>query len=165
MVRWGQPAIVGEMVAGIVLGPAVLGLVAPNAALSGISSLAVFLVVLSAGLEMSFRDIVGAMRGRGLVIALAAFALPFGAGTAVATILSVQILLALAERVPAWRISPAREVQTGWHRTCIRLHVPLQCGLQPTSTVPVICRRSGPAAFWRVNIVGAILGGRSERSS
>ncbi|MCW5611877.1 MAG: cation:proton antiporter [Rubrivivax sp.] len=83
-VRWGQPAIVGEMLAGILLGPSVLGLIAPSEALSGIASLAIFLVVLSAGLEMSLQDVAGAMRGRGLVVALIAFALPFGAGLAVA---------------------------------------------------------------------------------
>lgn len=82
--RWGQPAIVGEMLAGIVLGPAVLGLVEPNAALSGIASLAIFLVVLDAGLEMSFQDVQAAMRGRGLVLAMLAFFLPFGAGMLVA---------------------------------------------------------------------------------
>lgn len=82
--RWGQPAIVGEMIAGIVLGPAVLGLVEPNAALSGIASLAIFLVILAAGLEMSFQDVVSAIRGRGFVVGLAAFALPFAAGAFVA---------------------------------------------------------------------------------
>lgn len=82
--RWGQPAIVGEMVAGILLGPAVLGFVEPNPALSGIASLAIFLVVLDAGLEMSFKDVQAAMRGRGFVVAMVAFFLPFGAGAAVA---------------------------------------------------------------------------------
>jgi len=82
--RWGQPAIVGEMLAGILLGPAVLGLVEPNAALSGIASLAIFLVVLDAGLEMNFQDVQAAMRGRGFVVAMIAFLLPFGAGAVVA---------------------------------------------------------------------------------
>lgn len=82
--RWGQPAMVGEMVAGILLGPAVLGLVEPNLALSGIASLAIFLVVLDAGLEMNFQDVQAAMRGRGLVVAMIAFILPFCAGAAVA---------------------------------------------------------------------------------
>lgn len=82
--RYGQPAIVGEMIAGILLGPAVLGLVEPNPALAGIASLAIFLVVLAAGLEMSFHDVARAMRGRGLVVAMAAFVLPFAAGAAVA---------------------------------------------------------------------------------
>ncbi|MDP3651192.1 MAG: cation:proton antiporter [Rhodoferax sp.] len=83
-VKWGQPAIVGEMIAGVLLGPGVLGLILPDAALSGIASLAIFLVVLAAGLEMNLHDVVGAMRGRGLVIAMAAFALPFAAGLGVA---------------------------------------------------------------------------------
>lgn len=71
--RWGQPSIVGEMMAGILLGPAVLGLVEPNPALSGIASLAIFLVVLDAGLEMNFQDVQAAMRGRGFIIAMIAF--------------------------------------------------------------------------------------------
>ena len=70
--RWGQPAIVGEMMAGILLGPALLGLVEPNPALSGIASLAIFLVVLDAGLEMNFQDVQAAMRGRGFIIAMIA---------------------------------------------------------------------------------------------
>lgn len=82
--RWGQPAIVGEVLAGIVLGQAVLGIVEPKAALSGIAALAIFLVVLEAGLEMRLHDVLTAMRGRGLVPAMAAFALPFAAGATVA---------------------------------------------------------------------------------
>ena len=46
-----------------------------------------------------------------------------------ATMAALQLLLALAERVPAWRHSPAAAPQTAWHRACIRLHVPLQTGL------------------------------------
>jgi Kef-type K+ transport system membrane component KefB len=78
--RFGQPAIVGEMLAGVVLGPSLLNLIQPNLALSGISELAVFLVVLSAGLEMEFKDIVSALRGRGLVVAILGFILPMAAG-------------------------------------------------------------------------------------
>ena len=42
------------------------------------------------------------------------------------TLLSVQVALALAERVPVWRGSPPATEQTRWHRACLRLHVPLQ---------------------------------------
>ncbi len=75
--RYGQPEIVGEILAGVLLGPSVLNLVTPNPALSGIADLAVFLVILAAGLEMRFSDIFDAMRGRGLVLALLAFLIPF----------------------------------------------------------------------------------------
>lgn len=76
--RLGQPDILGEMLAGILLGPAVLNLVHPNAALSGISELAVFLIILSAGLEMSYKDIMSTFKGKGLFIASISFIIPFG---------------------------------------------------------------------------------------
>lgn len=81
--RYRQPAIVGEMLAGVLLGPSVLGLIEANEALKGIAELAVFLVVLSAGLEMKFRDVVDAMRGKGLVVALLGFVIPLAAGIGV----------------------------------------------------------------------------------
>jgi Kef-type K+ transport system membrane component KefB len=81
--RLGQPAIVGEMLAGVLLGPAVLNLLEPNEALQGISDLAVFLVVLSAGLEMEFRSVIDSLRGRGLVIATLGFLVPMSAGIGV----------------------------------------------------------------------------------
>lgn len=82
--RYGHPELIGEILAGVVLGPALLGVVTPSLALSGVAELAVFLIILSAGLEMRFTDILAAMRGRGLVLALISFALPFAAGAAVA---------------------------------------------------------------------------------
>lgn len=76
--KLGQPDIVGEMLAGILLGPAILNIVHPNAALSGISELAVFLIILSAGLEMSYKDIMSTFQGKGLFIAALSFIIPFG---------------------------------------------------------------------------------------
>lgn len=82
--RFGQPALIGEMLGGILLGPAVLGVIQPTPALAGIAELAVFLVILTAGLEMRFEDIVGAMKGGGLGLAILSFMLPFLGGVAVA---------------------------------------------------------------------------------
>lgn len=82
--RFNQPAVIGEMLAGILLGPAVFEVIEPTRALAGISELAVFLVILSAGLEMRFDDIVGAMKGGGLRLAALSFLIPFFAGVAVA---------------------------------------------------------------------------------
>ena len=78
--KFRQPAIVGEMLAGVLLGPSVLNLIHANAALSGSSELAVFLVVLSAGLEMNFKDVVNALKGKGLVVAMLGFLIPLAAG-------------------------------------------------------------------------------------
>lgn len=75
--KYNQPEVVGEILAGVLLGPSVLNLVYPDRQLSGIADLAVFLVILAAGLEMRFSDIMTAMRGRGLLLALLSFVLPF----------------------------------------------------------------------------------------
>lgn len=82
-VRFNQPSIVGEMLAGVILGPSVLNFIQANKALSGISELAVFLVVLSAGLEMKFGDIADSLKGKGAVIAVLGFLVPLASGISV----------------------------------------------------------------------------------
>lgn len=80
--RFNQPEIIGEILAGLLLGPTLLDVIRPNPSLAGVSELAVFLLILAAGLEMQIGDIVGAMRGRGMVLAVIGFGLPFVAGVA-----------------------------------------------------------------------------------
>lgn len=80
MMRLRQPAIIGELAAGVLLGPSGLDLVRFSEPLGGIAGLAIFFIVLSAGMEMKFADIVSAARGRGLMLALISFAMPFVAG-------------------------------------------------------------------------------------
>ena len=63
-----------------------------------------------------------------------AWLLPIGVAAAAAesalsawlALLGYQVAFALAERIPALQRSPPAGTQTGWHRACIRLHVPLQ---------------------------------------
>jgi Kef-type K+ transport system membrane component KefB len=81
--RFRQPAIVGEMLAGVLLGPSVLNVIQANAALRGISELAVFLVVLSAGLEMKFKDVTDAFKGKGILVSILGFLIPFLSGVGV----------------------------------------------------------------------------------
>lgn len=81
--RFKQPAIVGEMMAGVILGPSAFNFVQSNAALAAISDLSVFLIVLSAGLEMNFKDIVKTLFGRGIIVAILGFGIPFVSGIAV----------------------------------------------------------------------------------
>lgn len=90
--RFNQPSIVGEMLAGVLLGPSVLNLIKTNTALAGISELAIFLVVLSAGLEMNFKDILNALRGRGVVIAILGFVIPLTGGILVGTAFHLDVM-------------------------------------------------------------------------
>lgn len=78
--RFNQPAIIGQMLAGVILGPSLLHLITATPALSGLAEFAVFLIVLSAGLEMNFKEVIDSMRGKGAVIALLGFILPLAGG-------------------------------------------------------------------------------------
>jgi Kef-type K+ transport system membrane component KefB len=84
--RYKQPTIVGEMLAGVILGPAILNLIAPSHALGAISELAVFLIVLTAGLEMNFAEVIGSLRGRGLIISVLSFVIPLAGGLLVGVV-------------------------------------------------------------------------------
>lgn len=90
--RYGHPELIGEILAGVLLGPALLGLINPNPALAGIAELAVFLIILSAGLEMRFTEIIAAMRGRGMLLALISFIVPFASGVAVAAAFELDLM-------------------------------------------------------------------------
>ncbi|MCM2277201.1 MAG: cation:proton antiporter [Oligoflexia bacterium] len=90
--KFNQPAIVGEMLAGVLLGPSMLDAIQPSPALAGISELAVFLVVLSAGLEMKFKDVVDALRGRGFLIAVLGFVIPLFAGMLVGIVFGLDVM-------------------------------------------------------------------------
>lgn len=90
--RFNQPAIVGEMLAGVLLGPSVLKLIEADAALSGIAEFAVFLIVLSAGLEMNLKDILNSLRGKGLVIAVLGFVIPLAAGITVGLAFQLDVM-------------------------------------------------------------------------
>ena len=90
--RLGQPAVIGEMVAGLLLGPTLLGAVAPAfhgwlfpasgpaaVALDGVVALAVALLLLVAGMEVDL-SILWRQGRAGLTIALAGVAIPLGVG-------------------------------------------------------------------------------------
>lgn len=77
--RIKQPALGGELLAGIILGPTVFGLVQPNADLELLSTIAIFFVMLFIGLEMDLREIRRAGKSA-FVISVISLILPFVAG-------------------------------------------------------------------------------------
>jgi Kef-type K+ transport system membrane component KefB len=77
--RIGQPSLVGELLAGLIIGPSVLGLVLPNPDLQVLSNLAVFFLMFLAGLEMDAREIRRAGRAA-IVISIIAFFIPLLSG-------------------------------------------------------------------------------------
>ena len=95
--RYGQPRVVGEMFAGVLLGPSALGLVAPHLYdllfprgsvrfLNALSQVGLMLFMFLVGLDLNL----GSIRRHGRAVVLAAhagIALPFFLGTAAALIL------------------------------------------------------------------------------
>lgn len=90
--QFKQPTIVGEMLAGVILGPSLFHLIEANAALSGIAEFAMFLIVLSAGLEMNFRDVTDSLRGKGIVIAILGFVIPLTGGVLVGAAFGLDVM-------------------------------------------------------------------------
>lgn len=95
MVRMGQPALIGEIISGIILGPALFKMVQPSDPLSGIAKLSVFLIVFSAGLEMDFHKVLKAFKGLGLVIAAISFFFPLICGIAVGQLFGLDAMRTL----------------------------------------------------------------------
>lgn len=77
--RLRQPAVVGEILAGVLIGPSVLGWVGPNEVTAALAEIGVILLLFSVGLEVKPRAIfkVGPLA---LLVASAGVVLPFGAG-------------------------------------------------------------------------------------
>ncbi|MES2581683.1 MAG: cation:proton antiporter [Pseudomonadota bacterium] len=87
--RLKQPALAGHMVAGILIGPSLLGWLLPTPTLGAVADIAVLFVVLSAGLEMRLQQVFDTFRGRGVLAMLVGFLLPAAAGAGVAAAFSV----------------------------------------------------------------------------
>lgn len=80
MERFKQPAMIGEILAGVLLGPTVLNFIHRTEELKVISELGVFLLVIIAGLEIHLDEIVKSMKGRNIVISISAFFIPIISG-------------------------------------------------------------------------------------
>jgi Kef-type K+ transport system membrane component KefB len=88
--RLGQPAMIGEILAGVLLGPSVLGLVRLTPELQGIADLGVFLLVLLAGMEMEVSQLAQAARGRGIWVAVLGFVTPLVLGMALGALYGLE---------------------------------------------------------------------------
>ena len=93
--RIRQPAVLGELLAGVLLGGSVLGIVDPsNAVLSAMSEIGVILLLFEIGLETDVRSLMK-VGGVATTVAFAGVALPFGAGFFGAELLGLTTVPAL----------------------------------------------------------------------
>jgi Kef-type K+ transport system membrane component KefB len=93
--RIGQPAVLGELVAGVVLGRSVLGLVDPHTDMLHLcAELGVIILLFEIGLETHLRQLFQ-VGGAATVVALVGVALPFAFGYAVCWMLGFDTLVAV----------------------------------------------------------------------
>ncbi|WP_340098376.1 cation:proton antiporter [Salinibaculum salinum] len=77
--RVGYPALMGEIFAGIVFGPAILGLLQPAEFLDIFAELGVFLLMIYVGMEVDLHDLFE-LGPQALMVAIGGFILPFALG-------------------------------------------------------------------------------------
>lgn len=92
--RVKQPALVGELLAGVMIGPSLLGIVSIDASLKVITDLGVFFLMFLTGLEMHPDEIKKAGK-KGLILSITAFLVPFSAGAGLANLLGLDMLVSL----------------------------------------------------------------------
>lgn len=88
----GQLAIVGEILAGLLLGPVILNLIQASEQLMGVVQLGVFLLIFSAGLEMEMHEILAALRKKAALGALFGFSIPLATGVGIGHLFGLSLL-------------------------------------------------------------------------
>ncbi|MGX5572144.1 cation:proton antiporter [Bacillus toyonensis] len=78
-VRLGQPSVLGKLIVGIVIGPAVFGWIENSELLTQLSNVGVILLMFMAGLETDLEEL-NANRNSSLAVALGGIILPFVGG-------------------------------------------------------------------------------------
>ncbi len=92
--RVGYPALMGELLAGIVFGPALLGLLHPADELEILAELGVFLLMIYVGMEVDIHDLFE-LGPQSLMIAFGGFVLPFALGYGVGVYVGTSVEQAL----------------------------------------------------------------------
>jgi Kef-type K+ transport system membrane component KefB len=80
--RLGQPGIVGEILAGVLLGPSVLGWLAPSEFLTALSDLGAMFLLFRVGLEVKSSELMK-VGGTATLVAFSGVVVPFALGTAI----------------------------------------------------------------------------------
>src|ERR1051325_9757232 len=80
--RIGQPGIVGEILAGVLIGPSVLGWLAPNELLTALSDLGAMFLLFRVGLEVKSSELMK-VGSTATLVAFTGVVVPFIMGTAI----------------------------------------------------------------------------------
>src|SRR5205814_10159454 len=82
--RLGQPGIVGEILAGVLIGPSLLNWVQPDQVLLALAEIGVMFLLFRVGLEVKASELIQ-VGPTALLVAILGVAIPFGIGSAIMT--------------------------------------------------------------------------------
>jgi monovalent cation:proton antiporter-2 (CPA2) family protein len=88
-VRLGQPSVLGKLIVGIVIGPAVLGWIENSELLTQLSNVGVILLMFIAGLETDLKEL-NENRNSSLAVAVGGIILPFAGGYVAGLIMEME---------------------------------------------------------------------------
>ncbi|MCB1025402.1 MAG: cation:proton antiporter, partial [Acidobacteria bacterium] len=77
--RLHQPAVVGEILAGVIIGPSLLGWVAPSTVISVLAEVGVIFLLFNVGIETKPQSILRVGR-KAVLVGVSGIVLPFAAG-------------------------------------------------------------------------------------
>ncbi len=92
--RFGLPTIMGELLGGVIVGPAVLGWVQPNEIIEVLAQMGIFFLMLHAGVETAPREFFRALR-ISWGVAVVGAVVPFSVGIGVALLFDLPIMTAI----------------------------------------------------------------------
>jgi Kef-type K+ transport system membrane component KefB len=101
----GLPSVAGQLLSGMILGPTIVGLIAPDPELQGVASVSLFFIIFMIGLEMNTKTL-GKHVSQGTLLTLTSFIVPFvlclGVGLVVFPFATITVfIVALAVSVPS----------------------------------------------------------------
>ena len=92
--KFKQPSLAGELLAGIILGPTIFGIIIPNENLELISTIAIFFIMLFIGLEMDLRELKKTGKSA-FIISVFSLVIPFFIGFQISILFGLSLVQSL----------------------------------------------------------------------
>lgn len=93
--QFKQPSMIGEILAGILLGPSVINIIHRTEEIKVVSEIGIFLLVIMVGLEINITSILKSLKGRNLIISFMAFFIPIFSGIGIGLAFQLDLMTSL----------------------------------------------------------------------
>lgn len=93
--QFKQPSMIGEILAGILLGPSVINVIHRTEEIKVVSEIGIFLLVIMVGLEINITSILKSLKGRNLIISFMAFFIPIFSGIGIGLAFNLDLMTSL----------------------------------------------------------------------